>query len=367
MIPKLIEQGEGRRELAFPLFVLGLLLLAWTPSCGAEPSPPAGQSNEALRLQGPTMGTTWSASLHGADPEADWQTLLQAELDKIEAALTTWNSESELMQLNAASEAFAVGPLVHSCLLRAQTIASATQGAFDPTVQPLVTLWGFGQERDLALPSQEMIADARSRMGWDGFAFSTLGGTVRVIKTVPGLQIDLSGFAKGWAADRLAKLVKETGCEGSMIEVGGEIRISGDRAEGGPWRIGVEAPAEHPGAPRVMETILSLRGGALSAVATSGDSRNRRTIGDYTFSHILDPRTGWPVEDPPASVTVIAADCATADAWATALMVLGPEEGLPLAEIAGLEVCFQMRMEDGSFRERATEGYEALVAERLNR
>ena len=381
MIPKQIEQGEGRRKLAFPLFVLGLCLLAWAPSCGEAPPPlPAEiQGEQALRLQGSTMGTTWSTSLHGADPGVDWQAVIQAELDEIEGALTTWDPKSDLMRFNAAEKDYEVEhELTWRCMELAQRAARATNSAFDPTIQPLVTLWGFGVNRDVPMPTEEQIQSALARTGAKHYsrayymghggpeAAAKHGSPLR--KGINGLQVDLSAIAKGFAADELVSRIFQEECAGGLIEVGGEIRVFGERSDGGPWRIGVESPAEHPGAAKVIGTVLAIDASwNLKAVATSGDSRNRRTIGDYTFSHIIDPRTGWPLDDPPASVTVVAPDCATADAWATALMVLGPEEGLPLAEEAGLEVCFQLRTEDGSYREVATEGYEPLVAERLNR
>jgi thiamine biosynthesis lipoprotein len=312
MIRKSTEQGEGRRELAFPLFVLGLLLLALAPSCGERPTPTRTTANEALRLQGPTMGTTWSASLHGTPAGTDWQARLQAELDEIEATLTTWNPESELMQLNAAGQTqgepgYPVSEITWGCLQLAHSMAQATGGAFDPTIQPLVALWGFGKDRELPLPTEAQIEAALAITGWDGFSVSFES---RVVHKTRAVQLDLSAIAKGCAAD---------------------LEIDPDNL-------------------------------FLQAVATSGDSRNWRTVDGVRFSHIIDPRTGRPVENPPASVTVVGPTCGIADAWATALLVLGPEVGLPLAVNHDLEVCFQIREADGSFREICSEGYTRLLA-----
>lgn len=372
MILKRIEPGEGRRELAFPLFVLGLFLLAWAPSCGEAPPPATPEAREPLRIQGSTMGTTWSASMRYSPFEQDWQALFQAELDAIESALTTWDPESELMRFNAwqpetLPDYFPAGEHFVSCFLLGQQLNHATRGAFDPSIQPIVDLWGFGSERERPLPTEEQLQAARAQSALPPLGYDPDRPEGHIPKLAIGTSMDFSAHAKGYAADRLAAMAENAFVGGALIEVGGEIRVVGNGPHDGKWRIGIEAPAEHPGAPKVIGTVLTLNGYGLSAVATSGDSRNRRTIGDFTFSHIIDPRTGWPLEDPPASVTVVARDCATADAWATALMVLGPEEGLPLAKEAGLEVCFQLRQEDGSLREVATEGYEALVVERLNR
>lgn len=357
--------GEDGLLAVFPFFMPALLaLLSVLGSCGDAhaPSPP----DAVLRLQGPTMGTSWSASLHGADSSTPWQERLQDELDAIESALTTYRADSELMQLNAASrveteEGFPVGEITWGCLLVAHTLAQATQGAFDPTIQPLVTLWGFGKERELPLPTETQIESALASTGWERFSVSF---DSRVVYKEEAVQLDLSAIAKGDAADRLAALANELGCGGGLIEIGGEIRVFGERAEGGPWRVGVEAPASRPDAPRIIGSVLEIDPGnpLLQAVATSGDSRNWRKVDGIRFTHIIDPRTGRPVESPPASVTVVAPTCAIADAWATALLVLGPEHGLPLAVDAELEVCFQIRQADGSFRSIASEGYAPLVA-----
>lgn len=379
MIHQPIEHGEGSRSVAFPGFVLGLLLFALAPTCGE--APPSKGTTRATRtvtedgviqLAGPTMGTSWSASLHHADESVVWEAILQAKLDEIEGALTTWDPNSELMRFNrwevpSMEVKFEAGEHLANCYQLGSELHTRTGRAFDPTVLPLVRLWGFVGDRDRPMPTDAQIEEAREQSRYFGILGYGDDPPKHQIPKVPGLELDFSGLAKGYAADQLAALAQAQGCAGGLIEVGGEIRVFGARQGGGPWRVGIEAPAEHPGAPKVIGSVLAIDAGSpLQAVATSGDSRNRRTVGDFTFSHILDPRTGRPLVDPPASVTVVAPDCATADAWATALLVLGPEQGLPRAAAAGLEVCFQIRQEDGSFREVATPAYlSELLVERL--
>jgi FAD:protein FMN transferase len=361
--------GENGLLAVFPFFMLALLLLPLgLTGCGEASGPSldsTSTSEGGLRLRGPTMGTSWSVSLHGIGPRADLQARLQAELDSIEAVLTTYRPDSELMLLNSAglveaNDGFVVSETTWECLRIARDLARATDGAFDPTIQPLVALWGFGKERELPIPSDAQIETALAATGWQGYSLTLEPRSVQKNATI---QLDLSAVAKGYAADCLAVLAADFDCTGGLIEVGGEIRVFGERTDGGPWKIGVEAPAVRPGAPRVIGSILKIDpNGRFQALATSGDSRNRRTVDGFSFSHILDPRTGRPVVNPPASVTVVAPSCAVADAWATALLVLGPEQGLPLAVQAGLEVCFQIRIADGSFRTIASDGYTALLA-----
>jgi thiamine biosynthesis lipoprotein len=154
------------------------------------------------------------------------------------------------MLLNAAGVAeteqgFPVGEITWGCLHVARDLAQATQGAFDPTMQPLVALWGFGKERDIPLPTETQIESALAATGWEKFSVSFESSVVYKQEAV---QLDLSAVAKGCAADSLAELAIELGCSGGLIEVGGEIRVFGERAEGGPWRVGVEAPASRPDA-----------------------------------------------------------------------------------------------------------------------
>jgi len=304
------------------------------------------------------MGTTWSAQLRPIEGSTeDWQAVLQAELDEIEAALTTYRDSSALMQLNAApaNQWLELGEHERLCLQVARSVAEASSGSFDPTVQALVLLWGFSYERESAWPEQHQVDAARQRSGWQKFEIRPDG---RFRKQNDGLHLDLSAVGKGYAADRLSHILLDAGCPGALIEVGGELLVFGSRDADSAWRIGLEGRSAHPLASRKVDYRLELGvDSEFRAVATSGVERNFREHQGKLYSHVIDPRTGWPVSHRTVSVTVLAHDCASADAWATALLVLGSEAGLQLAAEQGIEARFIALDEQGNELEFRTAGF----------
>jgi thiamine biosynthesis lipoprotein len=202
-------------------------------------------------------------------------------------------------------------------------ISRETGGAFDPTVGPLVRLWGFGSgaaERD---PTEDELARARARTGWRHLEWDDEG---RLVRRVPAVELDLSALAKGYAVDAIVGELARDRPLGALVEVGGEVRALGAKASGEPWRVGIEDPL----APDTrLEAVVALTGRAL---ATSGDYRQVRLVDGERRSHVLDPRTGRPAARGVSSASVIAPTCMEADAVATALMVLGADEALAWVE-----------------------------------
>lgn len=312
-----------------------LAALACLPA-GCGPSAPP-----ALRLSGAIMGTTWHATVV-APEEAGQRVRLAIEqaLAQVDAAMSPWKPESDLARFNraGAEESIALDPGLLSVVALALEIHALSHGAFDPTVGPLVDLWGFGPpEPSPAPPSSEALAAARALVGLGRLVrLDRAAGTL--LKTAPGVRLDLSAVAKGHAVDRAAQALADLGFQDLLLEVGGEVVARGHRPAGGPWRLEIEQAAPGPSHP-LLRVLLSNQ-----ALATSGDYRNRRRFADGTTAHhILDPRTGTPTPARVAAASVIAPDCARADALATALMVLG-EQGLALIEsLAGVEALLQLR------------------------
>jgi len=307
------------------------------------------------------MGTTWSVKVVSGGAAAasatDVRSLVEDHLVLVEARMSHYRETSEVSRFNAAPAAmpFPISRETAEVVRHALEIAEATGGALDITVGPLVVAWGFGPGGESPEPPSDaeivrlLEATGPEHLRLD-FSSSTLA------KDVPGLRIDLSAVAKGYAVDRVAAALLEAGHGGFLVELGGEIRVHGANADGGPWRLAIERPDADG---RSLHTVVALREGSL---ATSGDYRLFHEAAGRRISHIIDPRTGRPVEHLLASVSVIAPQCVRADGFATALLVLGPDHGPRLAEELGLAALFLIRHDRDQFTEKATSRFRERVA-----
>lgn len=301
-------------------------------------------STESARiaLNGPTMGTRWSA-LFFAGPALDpapIRTALQAAVDEVDGQMSTWKPDSDLMRLNAAlvGEWIALPARLAEVLRLGLRIGRISGGAFDIGMGDAVTAWGFGPKA--AAPEGIRAAMKAPRRPADQ-ALEFEGD--RICKIAP-IALDLNGIAKGYGVDRLVETLRDHGIADALVGIDGEMRAMGLRPDGEAWSIAVEAPdAER----RTPHSILALQD---AAVATSGDYRHWVEVQGRRLSHTMDPRRGAPLIASPASVTVVARSCAEADAWATALMVLGLEKGAELARKEGLDALFLLREDCGSVR-----------------
>ncbi len=302
-------------------------------------------------LRGPTMGTQYSVKFgEGAADASAVHGEVRSVLARINALMSTYQSDSELSLFNttASVDWTEVSVDTHNVMDEALRVGGLTQGAFDVTVGPLVNLWGFGSTgRTLTVPQDELLADAASTV--DYRRLNSSGLSIR--KSAPDLQVDLSAIAKGYAVDRVAELLDRHGIEDYLLDIGGELRARGRKPDGGGWRVGIERPV--PGSRSVYRVVeLGNR-----AIATSGDYRNYFEHEGRRYSHTVDPRTARPVTHPLASVSVIADTAMTADAFSTAIMVLGPDEGYEFARSNDLAASLIVRREDG-FDERWTPAFE---------
>ena len=311
------------------------------------------------RLDGMTMGTHYQIRI--TDPQEDINSdQLQASLDtllrEINRSMSTYDKDSELSRINRSREQkpIPISPELYTVLDAALNVNRLSNGAFDVTVGPLVNLWGFGPElREDAVPPPIDIQLALERVGMDKIELADSGSpTLR--KLHPEVYLDLSAIAKGYGVDRLAEHLETLNISNYMVEIGGEIRVKGVNARGRPWHIAIEKPSSD--GRNVFKVIAP---GDL-AVATSGDYRNYFERDGKRYSHTINPHSGRPVEHSLASVTVLADNCMYADAMATALMVLGPEQGYALAIAEKLPVMFIIRSAEG-FTSRLTPAMEPLV------
>ncbi|AMU99231.1 FAD:protein FMN transferase [Xanthomonas citri] len=320
--------------------------------------PAAPSDHDIATLGGRSMGTTWSVKLvapRGRDLHP-LHACIQAALDRVVQQMSTWEPESDISCYNRARAGhWQTLPVeFHTVLRAALDIAQASGGAFDPTIGPMVELWGFGASGGRRrVPTREQIGLAGLRCGWQRLDLHGM----RVLQ--PGaVALDLSGIAKGFGVDCVHHALVQAGIASALIEVGGELFGYGRKPDGSAWRVLVEsAPDEDAGA-ALPARVLSLDG---LAVATSGDRWHRFDADGIRYAHTFDPRTGVPVPHAPAAVTVLAHDAMHADAWATAMTVLGVDDGLAHARTAHLAVRFLSR-NNGALHESMSPAFEQHLA-----
>ena len=286
------------------------------------------------------MGTTWSLTyLPGAtmrDPGAV-QSAVEQALERVNAAMSTYREDSEIVAVNraATNRTVALSDDFTRVLQAGLAIGAASGGAYDITVGPLVRLWGFGPgEPVVAEPPAEAIARARDAVGQGALVLDADAGTL--VKQAPR-ELDFSSIAKGYAVDLAAEAIAALGLSDFLLEVGGEMRLSGHSPRGDRWRVAIEQPDATRRAVALAIPVTN------ASVATSGDYRNYFEVAGVRYSHSIDPRTGFPVRHDLVSVTVVHDSAMVADGWATALVVLGMPAALEVAEQQALAVYFIQR------------------------
>ncbi len=342
--------GTARRRRAERASLLALTALA--AACAPPPDP-------TWTLEGEAFGTRWTVRIRGAETEAESvRAAIEAELDAVDRSMSNWRTDSELSRLNASdsTDPQAVSDPLALVLETAFRVHQESGGAFDITVGPLLRLFGFGPDGDpgAAAPAPEELEAVRARVGSRLLSLERLDAGAALRRRIPGVELDLSGIAKGYAVDGVSAILTELGFAEHLVEVGGEIQARGE------WTVGVQDPSG--GIATAVHRAFPVRD---LGMATSGGYRDfREAAGDEEgrfWTHILDPRLGRPVERRAGSVTVLADSCLEADAWATALYVLGPAEGLELAEQQGVAALFLTAGADGAVEEIATAPFTAAI------
>lgn len=347
--PRLALDRKTLRAMAI-VFVLLLGLTVHRLFFAAAPGPPLDQ----IVISGETMGTTFEVRIagEGLDERLREQarSMIDERLAEIDLWFSTWRPDSEISRFNAWRETtpFDVSSPTAELVAYAIELCKWSGGAFDITIAPLVARWGFGPDAVIGNPPAQSEIDALlGRTGAEivhvGRGNPTRGGFLH--KFDPLVEIDLSAIAPGYAADHVAAGLFALGREDFLVEIGGEIHAAGHRADGQPWRVAIEKPLE--GA-REIHSVVELSNQGL---ATSGDYRAYYMKDGRRISHTIDPRTGLPIDNGMASATVIAPNATQADAFATAIMVLGSEQGLALAEQWQLAAMTLTRAADGSLHE----------------
>lgn len=308
------------------------------------------------KLSGSTMGTRFNIQIAervSIKKLRELTPLIDEELAEINRQMSTWDSQSEISRFNHSFsiDSIPVSEPFAEVVQQALVLSKESNGAFDPTLEPLLNLWGFGSESITdVVPSDEEIAETKALTGWHKI---TVPSPSTLRKTEPQVSLDLGAIAKGYGVDAIGRLLLEKGFENWYIEIGGELIVHGNNPKGKPWRIGVQDPSTTSECDQYQGTLQISSG----AVATSGDYRNYFEEEGQIFSHILDPRTGRSVRSHTASVTVYAPNCTLADGMATGLFVMGPEEGLDWVErTPNVEALFMIR-DEGAIIEKFSSGF----------
>lgn len=289
------------------------------------------QTNKPLFFEGATMGTTYHITLVKV-PQDLKENDIKQELDRLLAEvnqqMSTYKKDSELSLLNQnkSLEWIPVSKALYTVIQEALQVSELSDGAFDVTVGPLVNLWGFGPKwREDKMPSQEEINEAKQKVSYKYLSLQT--NPLAIKKARPDVYIDLSGIAKGYGVDVLANFLEKQGVLNYLIEIGGELRTKGSNPQGEAWKVAVEKPIPNI---RAAQTVIPVHD---SGIATSGDYRNFFEVNGRRFSHIIDPKTGEPVQTNVVSATILTTNsCMTADAWAKVPIVMGAEKAIALAD-----------------------------------
>ncbi len=311
-------------------------------------------SDEIEKIQGRTMGTGYSVlwpETENVTPSTVQEKIKQL-LIRINAQMSTYQEDSELSLFNSASAPYtqSISPQFAQVIDLSLSLNRLTHGYFDISVGPLVNLWGFGpDEKSLQVPSAKQIERARGKIGLESIKLVDLA-----LSKQRQRYLDLSAIAKGFAVDQVAQLLEELNITSYLVEIGGEIRVKGQKPGNQAWKVAVEAPDIHE---RRVQKVLALQD---VAMATSGDYRNYFEENGQRYSHSIDPFTAKPVKHQLASVTIIDESCARADALATAMLVMGEEKAVTFARQENIRGYFIMRTENG-FIEHLTPAFERWV------
>lgn len=313
-------------------------------------------TSSLTEFNGITMGTTWSVKVVDMPVtinQSGVSNAIDSTLSAVSQSMSTYDEGSELSQFNnsVSTDWVPASDALVTVLGSANKVSKLTGGAFDVTVGPLVNLWGFGpQETDRKIPDQQQIKAALARSGYTQTEVREAPPAIR--KHLPDIYIDLSSIAKGYAVDRVAEQLEQLGIDSYLVEIGGELRGKGHNERGTTWRIGIEQPSPSD---RRVYVVVNIDGVGL---ATSGDYRNFFERDGQRYSHTINPRTGYPVTHALASVTVVTPSAMQADALATALMVMGLEDGYAMAEREGIAAFFIVKADDG-FVDKTSSAFKA--------
>lgn len=305
-----------------------------------------GKQKPYITNSGKIFGTFYNITYSS---DIDLSKEIKSTLMQVDNSLSPFNRQSIITAINNNSEALPDEMFTHVFTL-AQEISGKTDGAFDITVAPLVNAWGFGFRKGIT-PDSAVIDSLRQFVGYNTIAI--VDG--KVIKQHPQTMLDCSAIAKGYGCDAVAAMLDAQGVKNYMVEIGGEVVTKGKNSKGGAWTIGISKPTDNKTTSNnELHEIIAISD---KSMATSGNYRNFREENGRKIAHTIDPRTGYPVQHSLLSATVIADDCATADAYATAFMVMGVEKAISFCNEHDIDGYFIYSDDNGILKTKMTEGF----------
>jgi FAD:protein FMN transferase len=329
---------------SFIIFIACVFLLACT------------LSPEVKKLSGEAQGTTYHISFW-SDKHVDTAAvdkLIKDEFTRIDAEISNYRPDSRIEKLNAteSSEPLETTAEIIGLIETARTVSIASDGCYDLTIKPLFDLWGFKADK-LNIPSK---ADLQAALQQVGFKQINIVNATHIQKLNPKLRIDLSSIAQGYSVERMGSLLEQQGINNYLVEIGGELQTRGKKPDGSAWRVAVEKPISSE---RTMHKVLTIKRTEPLAVMTSGTYRHYFDKDGKRYSHILDAKTGSPVDHTTVSVTVLHDNPTLADAWSTAMLCLGKKRGLDVANKFGIAVLF-IEQQGEAFNELKSGSFEGL-------
>jgi thiamine biosynthesis lipoprotein len=339
--------------MKYLLLLIGLLFI-----CSCKNS-----QSQYWKISGEAMGTRYNITASNGDSEAI-KISIEELLDGFNESLSTYIPFSNISQFNQETKPFSLAlkddPYFLPVLELSSEIYFNTNGAFDPTIMPLLEYYGFGSIRHPMGENVDLKKDSILQLiGFEKVSWEKKNGNLLIHKSNPGIQLNFNSIAKGYGVDLVAQLLEKEGVHNFLVEIGGEIRTKGVSSRKDEWKLGINTP--HPDA-RLQEYLLTLKVSDVG-MATSGNYRDFYTKDGRKYVHIIDPRSGENKESTLASATIIAQDCATADAYATACIVLGLEESIAIInELPEVEGCF-ITFDDGTYNLHFTEHFNQYINE----
>ncbi len=331
------------------LCFFGLTVAAFFSTTSWQTHPPL----KAYHIRGYGQGTTYSITYFAADSIVS-QKQIDSIITSIDSSLSLYKSYSLINRFNTSERGLQPDRHLRLVVKEALRIFKASGGIFDITVQPLVALWGFGKLKPDSLPSTKQIAHALKSVGSNKIKLTPDS----LVKLVPSVTIDLNGIAQGYTVDVLGRFLEYRRITNYLVELGGEVRVSGNKTAGEAFTIGIESPAENSYAESILRQTISLKRGAIT---TSGNYRNFYTSGGKVISHLINPRTGASINNEMISASVWASEAMTADGYDNVLMGMGVKKALLfLKKQRNMEAYLIYRKPDGAIADTATAGFQKM-------